>query len=206
MKKIKIIISFIPVLLISLYGICLAQVPHEAGGFILGDNISNYGEKIRMDTAIPIRYMEWINEVEIDPPDGFKSGLIWYGTCASPGKIIRIIVKYNDLSKDFYEKLLSLCKKRFGEPDEWRGDSFHVVISWKWNFTDNNGNRIGLIVQHNTKDSSERKGNSIKLSMGNLMDDEAECYAIKNQESEGQPTGTGNKPLEDLNWDKLVPH
>ena len=183
----------------------MAWVPHEAGGFTLGDNISDYKGKLRMDTSMPIRYMEWINEVEINPPDGFKSGLIWYGACASPGKIIRIMLKYTNSSKDFYDKLLSSCKERFGEPDEWRGDSFHIVIAWKWNLTDKKGNRIGLIVQHNIRDSDERKGNSIKLSMGNLMDDEAACYAKKHPESNGQPSEPVKKRLNDQDWDKLVP-
>jgi hypothetical protein len=149
--------------------------------------------------------MEWINEVEIEPTEGLKSGLIWYGACTSPGKIIRIMLKYIDSSKNFYEKLLSLCKERFGEPDEWRGDSFHIVIAWKWNFIDNEGNKIGLIVQHNTKDSDERMGNSLKLSMGNLMDDEAECYGKKNPENNKDASKIIKKSIEDLNWDMIVP-
>ena len=205
MNKIKLLIMFVPILLPFLYGVCMAQAPHEAGGFTLGDNITNYEKRIRMDTALPIRYMEWINEVEINPTDGLKSGLIWYGTCASPGKILRIMLKYIDSSKDFYEKLLSLCKKRFGEPDEWRGDSFHIVIAWKWNSIDNEGNRIGLIVQHNSKDSDERIGNSIKLSIGNLMDDEAECYWKKNPEKNEDTSKIIKKSLEELNWDMLIP-
>lgn len=205
MIKARVLITLLPAMLTFLYGICMAQAPHQAGGFILGDNITNYKERVRMDTALPIRYMEWINEVEIEPEEGSKSGLIWYGTCASPGKIVRIMLKYSDSSKDFYEKLLSLCKKRFGEPDEWRGDSFHIVIAWKWNFTDAEGNRIGLIVQHNTKDSDERMGNSIKLSMGNLMDDEAGCYGRKNPEDGFQPLKAGKRSLEGLDWDKLIP-
>ncbi len=79
--------------------------------------------RVIMDTALPVRYAENIEEVEIKFTRGFKSGLIAYGTCARPGNIVRIKLKYGDSSKQFYKDLLKRFKKRFGEPDEYRGRS-----------------------------------------------------------------------------------
>lgn len=192
---------------LSFSGFCLAQTPHQVGGFVLGKNISEYNDKLRMDTAIPIRHIEWINEVEIKRMDGYKSGYIWYGTCSSPGQIVRITLKYADPSKKYYEKLLKIFKKNFGEPTEWRGDSFHIVLAWKWSFKDKQGNRIGLELQHNTRDEEMRKGNTIKLRMVNLIEEEAECYERKRTE---KSQASGEKPLKPLklkgeNLDLLIP-
>ncbi|MBW1996568.1 MAG: hypothetical protein JRJ29_01250 [Deltaproteobacteria bacterium] len=165
-------------------GWCLARgsVPHGIAGFVLGRNIAEYEDRVRMETSLPIRYMEYIREVQIRPQVGFKSGIIAYGTCAEQGRIIRIKLKYADSSKGFYKKLLKLFEERFGEPSEWRGDPFHVVIAWKWSFVDEENNRISLILQHNTKDVEEKIGNSVKISMTNLLEEELNCYRKKHPE------------------------
>ena len=192
---------------LSFSGFCLAQAPHQVGGFVLGKNISEYNDRLRMDAAIPVRHMEWINEVEIKHMDGFKSGYIWYGTCSSPGQIIRITLKYADPSKKYYERLLKIFKQRFGEPGEWRGDSFHIVLAWKWSFKDEKGNRIGLELQHNTRDEEMRKGNTLKLRMVNLIEEEAKCYEEKHDDD---IQASGEKFLKPLklkgeNLDLLIP-
>jgi hypothetical protein len=115
MKK-KVVIGM-AVLLLFVPGMTLAEVPHQVGGFVLDKDIKAYEDKVIMDTALPVRYAENIEEVEIKFTRGFKSGLIAYGTCARPGNIIRIKLKYADSSKQFYKDLLKRFKKRFGEPD-----------------------------------------------------------------------------------------
>ena len=64
-----------------------------------------------METALPVRYYESFQEVEIKPVEGFKSGLIGYGTCQKPGLIVRIKLKYEDSSKSFFKKLLELIQE-----------------------------------------------------------------------------------------------
>ena len=122
---------------------------------------------------------ENIEEVEIKFTQGFKSGLIAYGTCARPGNIVRIKLKYADSSKKFYKDLLKRFKKQFGEPDEYRGDPFHIVVAWKWSFVDQQNHRISLILQHNSMDEQEKKGNSVKLTNTNLMEEDLLCYKNK---------------------------
>ena len=160
-------------------GIAFAEAPHQIGGFVLDQDIKKFEDRVIMDTALPVRYAENIEEVEIKFTQGFKSGLIAYGTCARPGHIVRIKIKYADSSKKFYKDLLKQVKKRFGEPDEYRGDPFKIVDAWKWSFVDRQNHRISLILQHNTKDEQEKMGNSVKLTNTTLMEKDLLCYKNK---------------------------
>lgn len=69
----------------------------------------------------------------IDIP-GYKYGLLRVGNCMDSERIVRIKMKYANPSKKFYQKLLEHLKERFGEPNEWRGDPFHIFRAWKWGF------------------------------------------------------------------------
>ncbi len=161
-------------------GICLAgEAPQQIGVFILNHNVTEFKDYVIMETALPIRHMENIEEVEIKSMKGIKSGLIAYATCAAPGNIVRIKVKYKDSSKKFYKELLKRIKKKFGEPDEYNGDPFHIVLSWKWSFIDKNNHRTTMTLQHNTMDTEEKIGNSIKLTNRGLIEEDLKCYKIK---------------------------
>ena len=163
-----------------LAGICLAgEAPHQVGVFVLNRSIADFKDYVIMETALPIRYMENIEEVEIRPMKGYKSGLIAYATCTAPGHIVRIKLKYADSSKKFYENLLKRIKKKYGEPSEYRGDPFHIVVGWKWSFVDIDNNRISLTLQHNSMDTEEKMGNAVKLTMTNLIEEDRKCYRVK---------------------------
>ena len=161
------------------HGITLAGAPHEVGGFVLDRNIETYKDRVIMDTALPVRYSENMEEVEIKFTDGFKSGLLAYGTCARPGHIVRIKLKYADSSKDFYKDLLKRFKKRFGEPAEYRGDPFHIFVAWKWSFVDKQNHRISLTLQHNSMDAEGKKGNAEKITNRTLIEEDMLCYKNK---------------------------
>jgi len=163
-----------------LAGIGLAgEAPQQISVFVLNKNISEFKDYVIMETALPIRHMENIEEVEIKSLEGIKSGLIGYATCAAPGNIVRIKLKYKDSSKKFYENLLKRIKKKFGEPDEYRGDPFHIVLSWKWSFVNQKNERITMTLQHNSMDTEEKLGNSIKLTNRNLIEEDLKCYKVK---------------------------
>ena len=155
------------------------DAPHQVSVFKLNSNIADVKDYVIMETALPIRYMENIEEVEIKPIEGFKSGLIAYATCSAPGHIVRIKLKYKDSSKKFYEKLLKQIKKEYGDPSEYRGDPFHILISWKWSLVDKDGDRISMTLQHNSMDTEEKMGNAIKLTMTSLIEEDQRCYKIK---------------------------
>ena len=202
----KAIISLLMVFLIA--APALADVPSGVGGFKLGGNIGDHTDRVRMETAIPIRYQLYLAEVEIEFMPQFKSGLIAYGTCRDAGRIVRIKLKYIDSSEKFFNQLLDRIKARYGKPAEWRGDSFGIVKAWKWSFTDRNKNRISLILQHNTRDDEEKKGNAIKMTMHNLVEDERRCFESK-EEARRADKGPGKKGKSDrgqIEWDLLIPH
>ena len=204
MKKIIILTVFGVLFLFSRVG--LAQAPSQIAGFVLGGNFSEFKEKVQMETVLPIRYREYLMEVEIKRIEGFKSGLVWFGTCNEPNRIVRIKLKYADSSKKFYNKLLERFKQRFGEPDEWRGDPFHVVIAWKWSFIDSERNPISMILQHNTLDAEEKKGNALKMTLTDLINQEHLCHEKKHPR-EGQVRERRRKRArgKGLNWDLFVP-
>jgi hypothetical protein len=177
------ILSFVLTLFFFIVaGIAFAEAPHQVGGFVLNQNIKKFEDRVIMDTALPVRYAENIEEVEIKYTEGFKSGLISYGTCARSGNIFRIKLKYADSSKKFYKDLLKRFKKRFGEPAEYRGDPFKIVDAWKWSFVDQQNHHISLILQHNSKDEEEKMGNSVKLTNTTLMEEDLLCYKNKQRD------------------------
>ena len=176
----KQLLLFTAIAFLGAAGICLAGgAPHQVAVFKLNGNIADMKDYVIMETALPIRYMENIEEVEIKPLEGIKSGLIAYATCATPGHIVRIKLKYQDSSKNFFEKLLKQTKIKYGEPDEYRGDPFHILISWKWSFVDADSNRISMTLQHNSMDTEEKMGNAVKLTMTSLIEEDERCYNIK---------------------------
>ena len=186
--------------------LCPAQAPSQIGGFVLGGNISEYKDRVKMETALPIRYAEYLTEVETNETDEFKSGLISYGNCAVPGRIIRVKLKYADSTKKFYEALLKQYKTRFGEPLEWRGDPFHVLIAWKWSFTDSQHNQISMILQHNTKDEEEKLGNAVKITLTNLLEQERICFEKKYPDQRTvKPSQKSEKKSGSVLWDRLLP-
>ena len=178
MKKRLLLITILSFLWFA--GICLAgEAPHQISVFVLNRDIADFKDYVIMETAIPVRYMENIEEVEIKSIKGLKTGYIAYATCAAPGHIVRIKLKYKDSSKKFFKNLLKQIKKKYGEPDEYRGDPFHILIAWKWSFVDKEGNRISLNLQHNTQDPDQKMGNAIKLTMRNLVEEDQQCYRLK---------------------------
>ena len=158
------------------------EIPHSIAGFALGQPIEGYAGRVVMETALPVRYMENLREVEIVPQEGFKSGLIAFGTCRKPKSIVRIKLKYADGRLDFYEELLKRFKEKFGEPDQYQGDPFRVFISWKWSFRDSHQNRVNLILQHNLEDEEEKIGNALKLTLQNELEEDARCFRQQKQD------------------------
>lgn len=197
-----IIVSLLLVLVLpAAYG---QAAPYRVGGFTLGKDIGECRDIVNMESVLPIRYQTYLKEVEIKAAPGFKSGLIQYGNCAEPGRVVRIKLKYKESKKKFYRQLLKQFKKRFGEPDEWRGDPFHVVIGWKWSFTDG-ANKISLILQHNTMDAEEKIGNVVKLTLTSAIMAERNCYAAK-KKTAAKNSPPRQKSSAPLDWSQLIPY
>jgi hypothetical protein len=181
---------------------CFADIPHEIAGFRLGAPFAEFQDRCNIGSSMPLRYTKYIEELETQYIPGFKNGLIWVGKCVSDGRIVRIRMKYDNSSKEFYNELLRRLKRKFGKPDEWRGDPFHIVISWKWSFVDDQKNRISMIVEHNLRNEEETSGNTIKLTMWNLIDQERDCAMEKKTDSPRPKIKTKSKQVD---WELLLP-
>jgi hypothetical protein len=164
--------------------------PSEVGGFILGTSIEEYDF---------ISYRNFLKQVVIDRIPGFRKGMIEYGVCKRPGDIVRIKLKYQDTSKAFYKKLFKQYKKRFGKPDEFTGDSFGIVICWRWNFRTKDGERVTMLLQHNLKNPNEVTGNMVKLAMPDRIEAERKCF---NKTCDMRSPGAFSKSKQEGDWDK----
>lgn len=201
MRRIFIILGLIGLLAWPQAAVADQDPPRTVGGIKLGGLLEDYKDKLRMNTVLPIRHAETLKEVEVKEIPGFKSGLVYYGTCNQPPRILRIKLKYEQSSKKFYDKLLDRYKQRFGNPSEWRGDPFKVVIAWKWSFTDADGNSISMILLHNTEKYGQKMGNVVKLAYPDLIVDEIECYDKKHPGERGEEGDWTKDPT----WDQLLP-
>jgi hypothetical protein len=205
MKKVAFLLIFVFSVLSA--AASSAQMPHQIGPFVLNQPISNFEKFVDMFSSMPVRYMEYVKEVEIKPIKGFKSGLIAYGACEKPSRIVRIKLKYTDDSQQFFDNLIKRIEQRYGKRDEYRGDPFRVVVAWKWSFVDPDGNKISLIVQHNTQDEEEKMGNSIKMTLTSKLEEYQRCYEEKRAQMKEGP----DQPQEKLEvpglegWELFLP-
>lgn len=172
------------------------QAPHEVGGFALGADISEYPEVVNSnflkDTVVTDRY-------------GFRKGIISTGVCKYPGKILKMQMKYEDTSKEFFQELLKKYKKKFGAPHEWKGDSFGILHVWKWYFTDSENRKVSMLIQHNLRNTNESIGNLVKLSYPGLLAEERKCF---NQMCEEKKNEQDIKKLEEAkkpDWQYMIP-
>lgn len=181
-----------------------AQAPRELAGFVLGGDVRAFEKVLRMETALPVRHARYITEVETRNLEGYKSGIVGYGSCQAPDRILRIKLKYADPSEKFYAALLERFKKRFGEPDEWRGDPFHIVQAWKWSFRDSGGATVSLVLQHNTQDYEEKIGNAVKMTLTSQLERERACWESGHPEPPEPAAADDRKPGAEA-WDRFVP-
>lgn len=154
--------TLIIIALLSFTSVAAYDTPTEIGGFKLGEFITDYPQ---------IEYSEYLKEVVVNDWHGFRKGIISYGTCAYPGRIVKIRMKYQNSSKNFYDELLKKYKSKYGKPTEWKGDAFGVLYIWKWRFVDKDNRRVNLILQHNLGDDNENIGNMVKLSFPEIEEE-----------------------------------
>ncbi|MGI9537755.1 MAG: hypothetical protein ACR2PB_11850 [Desulfocapsaceae bacterium] len=182
--------------LLSFSYVSANDAPTEIGGFKLGDYITDYPQ---------IEYSDYLKEVVVNDWHGFRKGIISYGTCAYPGRIVKIRMKYQNSGKTFYDELLKKFKSRYGKPNEWKGDAFGVLYVWKWRFVDEQNRRVSLILQHNLQNENENVGNMVKISFPELMEEERYCvinYFEKNKSAEQKET---IKQRMKPDWDYMLP-
>lgn len=183
-----------------------AEFPTHLGGFALGEDISGYKELVQMETCREMARTPYLFEGEIIPGQGFRSGFVIYGMCDRPNKILRISLKFSDSSRRFFNQLLDRYRERFGPPGEYKGDPFQTLVAWKWSFARLEGERISLILQHNTRVEEEKKGTVVKMTLTSQMEKEKACHERKKPASEqGLPLFRPKLTQEEM-WKQFVPY
>ena len=205
-------LRLLPVFIILIFAIFLAVVcasaesPREIAGFRLGAKISDYKDSIVPVTALPLRHSEFLSEVDVKPPAGYKSGYITYGNCDQAERIVRIKLKYDREDKELFNDLVERFKEKFGAPSEYKGDAFRACLAWKWNFNDSSGDKIGLLLEHNCEqDEDISTGNSIKLTFRSEIEKERACFEKKYNEAK-QGENSDEKAKGKPDFKSLVPN
>ena len=174
--------TFIPLLLFI-----LSACPAWAGtgvslaGLELGQSIDNYKDRIDTDSAVRIFDQEYLSVAKLLPTEGYKSGYVTYGTCQNAGEIIKIKLKYQDESSGFFDKVKNNIEKKFGEHDEWRGNAFGTLKTWKWSIKDLQNRDVSIILMRyvGTEDAFTQ-GNSIRISIPDQFNAQRQCWDKKN--------------------------
>lgn len=158
--------------------------PTSLGGIVLGEDISGIHDICEMHTKIPLSQERHLIEVELRPyyAPGIRGGTVAYANCDQVGRIVRIKLKFDNDTREFFDDLLERYRRRFGRPLEWRGDPFQTVMSWKWSFHDGTGRQVNLELTH-SQDESYKTGNFVKMTLRSLWVSEDACQDAKNREA-----------------------
>jgi hypothetical protein len=191
-------------LLLALPGtIRAAEVPMSLAGITLGSDISSIGDFCDSSTDIPLADERHLSEMLLRPGfvPGVKNGSVAYANCSQKGRIVRIKLKFDDSSRVFYNDLRRRYEEVFGKPSEWRGDPLQTVISWKWSFSGDDGQRVSLELTH-SNDDDYKLGNFVKMTLRSLWEEEAACRSAKYPQNAGDNPAT---PAGQLDYRLLVP-
>ncbi len=172
------------------------NAPREVGGIVLGSRIDTYPDIIQSN---------FMKEVVVTDRHGFRKGVISYGVCKYDGEILKIRLKYEDKSKSFYKTLLKKYRKKYGEPDSWKGDSFGMLYVWKWYFIDKDKNRVSLNLQYNAKNPDETMGSVVKLSYPDRIEEERICFMKMCDEAFEQTDEKRREEFKKSDWSYLIP-
>lgn len=126
-----------------------------------------------MSSARPLPGAPCRMRVNVRPFQGFSSGYLLYGSCAAPGRIARVKLRYADSGACILSDINSSLVARHVQPEELRDNRDRSCICNKWSLSGDNGQAISLILQHyDGWDPEYDRGGSIKLADWTLLDAE----------------------------------
>lgn len=197
---------FFLVLFLSSVVFAAEEAPREIAGFKLGASITEYQDQLVVETALPLRHSEFLAEVDVRPPDGFKSGYLTYGRCEVSDRIVRVKLKYERDDREFFNELMEQFTKKFGKPAEYKGDAFRACLAWKWNFTSNSGEKISLLLAHRCdQDEDVSSGNAVKLTLRSAIESERLCFDKKFRQA-GKGENSDDKQKGKPDFRMLIPN
>jgi len=180
-------------LLLSLCTVAQAESPSNLAGISLGDAATQYKSRIRLNKARPIDNAPWVRRLPIVPDKFFAAGYVLVGTCAAPGRVLRIKVRYYDDSFDFYRKVSGEMLSHYGDPAEYKGEIDGRVMGNKWAFSDPWTRPVSLILQRTEGEDPELgAGNTLKLTNWGMLESERACWQERHSNAK-TPAQKGGK-------------
>jgi hypothetical protein len=175
MKRTIILTIISCLLLISSAG-AAQNAPESIASITIGNNVSTVRSLLEMKSETSPWQEEYIKRIGLRELEGYRGGYVVVGNCKRKDIILRMKLKYSNNSLNFFNKIYSKIEKRFGQPNDWRGNPFGTLKVWKWSLKDKYGN-ISLILQHfSGDDDSITQGNSIRLSRPSWIQEERQCW------------------------------
>lgn len=178
------------------------KAPTGIAGFSIGADIAKYKTKVNMAEADKEFFRPYLSQAPINPMPGYRSGYLSYGNCKNVGQVVRIKLSYEDDSLEFFNKVLEALKGKYGDPDEWRGNAFGTLRTWKWSMASESGDDISLILMYyQGDDGAYTTGNSIRINAYNRIVAEEECYKAKGGDNQAAKNKAESlEKVKDFNW------
>jgi hypothetical protein len=177
-------------ILVAVPAVRAADIPASLAGIGLGDEAKHHKGRIRLDKARNMDASPWLRRLPVTGDKYFSGGYVLVGTCAAPGRIVRIKLRYHDTSVEFFRKLAGDMLGHYGDPAEYKGDFEGRTMGNKWSFTDASTRPVSLILQHTEGEDPELGiGTTIKLTNWGLLEAERACYQERHA-----PAMTASRP------------
>jgi hypothetical protein len=154
-----------------------ADAPLTLSGITLGDEAARHKDRLNLTKQRPVDGAPWVRRIAVKKDKFFTGGYVLVGTCAAPGRVVRVKLHYQDQSLDYYRTLAGDLLKQYGDPSEYKGDFDGRTMGNKWAFTDGQTRPVSLILQRTEAEDPEiGTGNTIKLTNWGLLEAERTCW------------------------------
>lgn len=87
------------------------NAPESVAGFTIGKNISSVRSLLQMDSQASPWQEEYLKRIAIRELEGYRGGYLVIGNCKRKDIILRMKLKYDDSSMDFFNQLYSKIEK-----------------------------------------------------------------------------------------------
>lgn len=154
-----------------------AETPTSLGGVTLGEPVAKAKGRVKIHKAQTVAGSPWVRRMPVAGDKFYSGGYVLVGTCAAPGVVTRVKMRYRDDSMEFFRKVSGEMLSRYGDPTEYKGDLEGRTMGNKWGFSDARLKPISLIVQRTEGEDPELgEGTTAKLTNWGLLEAERACW------------------------------